>query len=375
MAEESLAESNIPYIVMHAGRRGSWLQGHEMIGEHDGEDGWHAITNTTAPKISVVMPVHNTRRKYLCEALESILSQTYQNFEILVVDDYSIPSVKETVNSYTDERIKYFRLDRRSGAAIARNYAIDRAEGEVIAFLDSDDISLPDRLEKQLNFLINNPNIGCIGTAVREIGKRQGAIAYNPNSDIPFKLLFTGCVLCQSSVMLRKSILGRNNLRYDPAYVPAEDYAFWLELIGYTQFAVLPEVLTLYRSHSANISHTCRELQVENSGLAQVNAIEKYCCVKLENKKMWQRFFGVQALSPKELDALLEGIKILMKNINNQGYAEKDIRDAFRSKIKKHFYKIRTVRGQYALLHSRLGSFFNFPLKWKLFCFITRGIL
>ena len=325
--------------------------------------------------ISVVMPVHNTKRKYFCEAIESILSQTYKNFELLVIDDCSIPSAKETVDCYTDERIKYFRLDRKSGAAIARNYAIDRAKGEVIAFLDSDDISLPDRLEKQLSFLINNPNIGCVGTTVREIGKRQGTIIYNPNSDIPFKLLFTGCVLCQSSVMLRKSILDRNNLRYDPAYVPAEDYALWLELIGHTQFAVLPEVLTLYRSHSANISHTCRELQLEKSGLAQVNAIEKYCCVKLGNKKIWQRFFSVQALSPKELDALLEDIKGLLKNLSHQGYTEKDLRNAFRSKVKKHFYKIRTVRGQYALLHSKLGSFFNFPLKWRLFCFITRGIL
>ena len=325
--------------------------------------------------ISVVMPVHSTEREYFCKAIESILSQTYKNLELLIVDDYSIPSAKETVDCYMDERIKYFRLDKRSGPAIARNHAIDRAKGDVIAFLDSDDISLPDRLEKQLSFLISNPNIGCVGTAVRKIGKRQGSIIYNPNSDIPFKLLFTGCVLCQSSVMLRKSVLGRNNLRYDPAYVPAEDYALWLELIGYTQFAVLPEVLTLYRDHSASISHTCRELQLEKSGIAQVNAIEKYCCVKLENKKIWQKFFSVQALSPKELDALLEDIKSLLKKLSHQGYTEKDLRNAFRSTIKKYFYKIRTVRGQYALLHSRLGSFFNFPLKWRLFCFITRGIL
>ena len=330
----------------------------------------------THPKISVVMPVYNTKEKYLRESVSSILSQSCKDFELLVIDDCSDICIAGIIKSYADNRIKYFRLDKRCGAAKARNYAIERATGEFIAFLDSDDISLPDRLEKQLDFFRKNPDVSCLGTAVKVIDKQKKLVTYNPNSErIVSELLFKGCVLCQSSIMLRRKLLERKELRYDSYYVPAEDYAFFLTLIGHARFALLPYVLTLYRRHSLSVSHTQHELQVRKSVLAQVNAIEKHCNLAFDNKKLWHRFFSESDLTRADLEELSNSFPMLLNSLIACGFQKVTLMEIFRNKLKKHYHKTRTFHGQWTLLHSNLGDFFNIPFCWRLFYFVTRGIL
>ena len=145
------------------------------------------------PKISVVMPVYNTKEEFFREAISGILLQSYRDFELLIVDDFSDTYIKDIVNSYEDKRIKYFRLNKNSGAAVARNYALERAVGTYIAFLDSDDFSAKDRFEKQVSFFIDNPEIGCLGTAVDVIGddaKDVNFIPYKTHFEIELNLIF-----------------------------------------------------------------------------------------------------------------------------------------------------------------------------------------
>ena len=129
-------------------------------------------------KVSVIMPVYNTREAYFREAIESVLNQSFKDFELLIVDDFSEPYIEKTVKSYKDERIKYHRLNKNSGASAARNFAIEQAQGEFIAFLDSDDISLENRLKHQLEYFEQNPQIGCLGTGVKGIGSEGDKIEF-----------------------------------------------------------------------------------------------------------------------------------------------------------------------------------------------------
>ncbi len=328
------------------------------------------------PLVSVVMPVFNTKAEYLREAVSSVLGQTLKKFELLVVDDCSEAYVGEIIRGYADERIRYFRLEENSGAAIARNYAIDRARGGMIAFLDSDDISLPERLEKQLSFLQQHPEIGLVGTFYCEIGQghRKRKESCVTDSQIKESLLFDRCVFCQSSVMLRKAVLEENSIRYDHQDVPAEDYALWLNLVGCTQFAIIPEVLTLYRIHPASASRTQSGVP-EKSFQAQVRVIEKYSKIELKDRALWEKLYTVRPFTEEELAAFSKCLPAVLDKLVEKGFSRENLVGAFKRKFKKHFYKARGIKRQWMLSHSALADFFRLPWSWRLFCFITRGIL
>lgn len=330
------------------------------------------------PKISVIMPVYNTKEEYFREAIESVLAQTFTDFELIIVDDCSEAYIGEVVKSYQDKRIKYFRLENNSGASAARNFAIEQAQGEFIAFLDSDDVSLENRFKHQLEYFEKNPQIGCLGTGVKGIGSDGEKVKFNIFSssfEIELFLIFKGCAFCQSSVMLKKSILMDNNIRYQTKYNPAEDYGLWLDLIGYAQFYVLPEVLTLYRFYPENISHRQKELQQQNSGLAQFNAFKKYCNTNFEHPETWFNFMSGNSLDKDELSELENKIPDLINALQLKGCPKKDLMYFFKKKFKKLYYRTRSISGQWALFNSNLNKFFKLSYRWRLFCFITRGIL
>ena len=123
-------------------------------------------------KISVIIAVYNTKEEYLREAIESILSQRYKDFELLIINDGSTNNVEEVVKSYTDERIRYFYQENK-GVAATRNLGLKEARGEYIAIMDSDDISLPERFEKQIKFLEENPEYSVVGSNAEIINKNK----------------------------------------------------------------------------------------------------------------------------------------------------------------------------------------------------------
>ncbi|WP_298302676.1 glycosyltransferase family A protein [Flavobacterium sp.] len=215
------------------------------------------MNNATLPEISVVMPVYNAE-KYLNEAIDSVLNQTYSNFELIILNDKSTDSSKAIIESYLakDSRIVFINKETNVGPANLRNEGFDLARGTYIALLDADDIAKPTRFEKQIAVLKNNSEIGICGTWFTTFGdKEKSKVIQHPEMHNQIKVNFLiDCTIGNSTAFFRKEILG--DIRYDKEYVPVEDYHLWSRLIVKTQFYIIQESLVDYRIHDSNISQT-----------------------------------------------------------------------------------------------------------------------
>lgn len=210
------------------------------------------------PKITVIMPVYNGEL-FLEEAIDSVLNQTFKDFILLIINDASTDGTQKIINKYSniDKRISYFKNDINLGIAKSRNIAIDSTKTELIAFLDADDKIVSTRFEKQIHFLKNNPKIGVCGSWYTYFGNKSKVIDHNESHEEIKIDLLSHCSIQNSSVMLRKSILG--DLRFDEDMIVAEDYSLWSQLIAKTKFHNIQESLVFYRWHEKNISKTERD--------------------------------------------------------------------------------------------------------------------
>ncbi len=206
------------------------------------------------PKVSVLMPIWNTQEEHLREAMESILNQTYRDFEFLILNDSpDNTKLDEIVASYADPRIRYARNEKNVGITPSRNKLLQMAQGEYIAIFDHDDISEPQRLERQVAYLDAHPEVGVLGAGVREFP--SGKEVHYPENDAEIRMgLMWGCMITHSAAMVRRDLLVKNNICYEEYFSPSEDYALWCRLIPYTRFHNLPEVLFRYRFHANNTS-------------------------------------------------------------------------------------------------------------------------
>ncbi len=206
------------------------------------------------PKVSVCLAVYKTKPEYLRECIESILNQTFTDFEFLIVDD--CPEDKECekiIKSYNDNRIKYFRNEKNLGISGARNRLLDTATGEYIAVMDHDDISLPTRFEKQVAYLDTHPECGVVSCWYERFPNIKIKKKPEKNKQI-VKALKNSCPLLHPAAMIRKSVLVENHLKYEGEFSPSEDYALWCRLVGKTSFHNVPEILFRYRDHETNES-------------------------------------------------------------------------------------------------------------------------
>ena len=214
---------------------------------------------TKTPKISVLMPVYNTQEDYLREAIESILSQSFADFEFIIINDGSTNNAEDVIMSYKDARIRYYKQENK-GLSITRNRLLDLAQGEYVALMDSDDISLPERLQKQNEVLDSQPQIGVVSAWLEYFQNRQGLNCRMENPRL-LDLYFKGSLISHPCVMMRKSVLDAHNLRYDEKYPPAEDFELWSRALQYTQAYNIQTVLLRYRWHGNNISATQSQRQ------------------------------------------------------------------------------------------------------------------
>ena len=218
------------------------------------------------PKVSVLMPVYKTKEAYLREAIESILNQSFTDFEFLILDDCPEDNRENIVKSYHDARIKYSKNEHNLGITPSRNKLIGMAKGEYLAVFDHDDISLPERLEKEVAYLDAHPEVGVVSCKIKNM--MRGTYSECLENDHEIKLaLMSVCAISHSAAMIRKSVLTKNNVRYEEEYSPAEDYALWARLLGVTKFHNLPEVLFHYRDHENNTTHHQAE-KMKNAGFA-----------------------------------------------------------------------------------------------------------
>ncbi len=164
------------------------------------------------PKVSVLMPVYKTKEGYLRQAIESILNQTFTDFEFLILDDCPEDDHEFVIKSYQDSRIKYYKNERNLGISESLNKLIDMAKGEYLTVFDYDDISLPERLEKEAAYLNEHLEIGVVGCKGQRIS--NGKESKNPTNDHEIKVaLMRNCAVIHPSSMIRKSVLFNNHIR------------------------------------------------------------------------------------------------------------------------------------------------------------------
>lgn len=207
------------------------------------------------PKVSVLMPIYKTKEEHLREAIDSILSQTFEDFEFLILDDCPEDNREEIVKSYNDKRIKYIKNEHNLGITPSRNKLIDMAKGEYLAVMDHDDISLPKRFEKQVAYLDANPSVGVVGCWYTTLISHQTMVYPTEHPEIVSGIINGCCYILHPASMIRKSVLIENKICYEEKFSPAEDFMLWGRLIEFTNFYNIPDFLFLYRDHSENTSH------------------------------------------------------------------------------------------------------------------------
>lgn len=218
--------------------------------------------NLETPLVSVVMPVYNGAL-YVGEAVESILNQSYSNFEFLIFNDGSTDQTCTILASFSDPRIKIFNFENNQGYVDHLNQGILLAKGKYIARMDADDISLPTRLEEQVKFFEENPDYGVLGTSAKSLGKSTAMIIRpREHQEILTHLLFYTTII-HPSVMYRAALLRKHQIYYSKKHELTEDYEIFLKLSKLTKLANLPGILMRYRIHSMNISKLYFESQMQ----------------------------------------------------------------------------------------------------------------
>ncbi len=204
--------------------------------------------------ITVLLPVYNGER-YLQETIQSLLAQTYTNFELLIVDDGSTDSSLEIIESFADDRIKILKNKERLKLSGALNRGMKEAKGKYIARMDADDIAFPDRLQRQFEYMEQHPDVGMCGTAIEIFGevKTRNDIYPKTAEEIKAYALFD-CPFCHPTVMMRRDLFIKHDLWYDGTYYPTEDYELWTRAIDLFPTVNLDEVLLRYRVHDKSMT-------------------------------------------------------------------------------------------------------------------------
>ena len=220
------------------------------------------------------MPVYNGF-KYLDEAMKSILNQTFQNFEFIIIDDGSTDDSVKIIKSYDDNRIRLVENKNNLGQSETLNIGLNIAKGKYIARMDQDDISMPERLERQSEFMEDNPQIGVCGTWIQLIGKYNGIAELETEDDLIKIKLLTNQNLAHPSVMIRKQILENYKLSYSISYTVAQDYDLWVRMFDHCSFANLPEPLLKLRMHDNQYSKIMWEQNNAETNRILTNLLNK----------------------------------------------------------------------------------------------------
>ena len=231
------------------------------------------------PKVSVVMPVYSSE-KYVGEAIESILAQTYNDFELIVIDDCSKDSSAKIIEKYTnDSRVHFIKNETNQGFLYGLNKGIELAKGEYIARLDDDDVCYPTRLEKQIEYLDKNRDVVLVGTHIdllkngKYIAKEKAPI--NEKNEIKFSLPFGNYLIAHSSFMMRKEVLIKNNIVYEK-FVQTPDYNMLCNMSRVGDLYCLDEPLCAWRIHEAQSTQIrTRKMKQYEDDLTKHDHIEK----------------------------------------------------------------------------------------------------
>lgn len=207
------------------------------------------------------MPTYNCEL-YVAEAIDSILGQTFDDFEFIIIDDCSTDKTLQIIESYNDDRIKIVVKKENSGYTNSLNYGLQIAKGKYIARMDGDDISLPTRFEKQVAFLEANDDVVLCGSAYETLHDNFYIAIPESNDEIKVGMLHE-CKIGHPTVMMRALFLKEHQLTYNTMMEPAEDYDLWIRMIHLGKFHNLQESLLKYRVHQNQVSSQRNQIQID----------------------------------------------------------------------------------------------------------------
>lgn len=237
-----------------------------------------ASASGSEPFVSVLMAAYAEESSWLREAIESILDQTYKNFEfIIILDNPNNNVLKSLLEKYAviDSRIKFHINSENIGLTRSLNVGLKKCKGSYIVRMDGDDFSIKNRLEKQVLFMENNPNIGVCGTWAEYFGLKNGIQRKEQDNTILKRSMLDVSPFIHPSVIIRKSVLDTNNIEYNINWKFTQDKRLWFDLENVTQFANIPEVLLKYRVSKAQISNR-NIVQKELSWAIKMLIIKQY---------------------------------------------------------------------------------------------------
>jgi len=265
------------------------------------------------------------------ETVESILTQTLQNFELIIINDGSTDTTGAILRGFTDARLRVLHNAQNTGLAYSLNRGLNTAQGKYLARIDAGDLAVPERLEKQVRFLEQHPEVGILGsgyTWINDAGQEYGS-KRNPPRDLEIRWasLFKNPFF-HPTVMLRRDVLSEHQLSYDPTFLAAQDYELWTRLLQHTHGANLDDLLLAYRQNQESITSAHRHLQLENHDIIALRTIQQqfpeFRISQEQVTQLRETFVGrlqpVQA--PKRQQTVLTPLYLDLLQVFCQKYAE-----------------------------------------------------
>lgn len=279
-------------------------------------------------KVSVLMCAYNGQ-KDIKEAIDSILNQTFTDFEFIIINDCSTDNSAEIINSYTDNRIKLLTNETNLGLAASLNVGLKEAKGEYIVRMDSDDISLPNRLQTQVDFMDAHPNIGVCGSWIKVFGDANYFWRPKANADyLRCKLLFN-TPLPHPTWIIRHSIIKQHNLYYSQTMRRAQDYDYLIRISSHAQLGCIQQCLLNYR-----YEFVTRKPENHNEALKNIFAVRKQLLEKLgvtftEEEHQLHHLLSESKFKSPELSPIKVGkwlTKLLKANAQSKVYNHTKLR-------------------------------------------------
>lgn len=283
------------------------------------------------PRVTVLMPTYNVA-PWVDEAIQSVLNQTYKDFDLLVVDDASSDDTLAHVRAINDPRIRIAAFPDNVGLADNLNRGLDLIDTELVARMDGDDIAEPDWLETGIRVLDSHPEVGVCSFGFRFFGAKTSLVRFpEGNEDSKAQMLF-GCTVIVP--VLRRSVFEDHNFRYSTAAFPAEDYMMWSDVYRVTQVYNVQRTLFHYRTHETQISTSKRQEQIEKSNAVRLRMLDWLNDSFTEDEKRY--FLDVFVPCVVEGKTSVEELKHfadLLVSRNTQGHYDNE---ALRRKFQSH---------------------------------------
>ncbi|MDO4303796.1 MAG: glycosyltransferase family 2 protein [Bacillota bacterium] len=292
-------------------------------------------------KVSIILCFYNEER-YLQKAIDSVLAQTYHNFELIIINDGSTDGSDAIIKKYTDDRIIYKINTENRRLAYSRNRGLELATGDYIGFFDGDDIMLPDKMEKQVKYLKEHADVTLLSGGYKYMDAQGNveeefiAPRYVSDEQIRAYMLYGNCIACAGAALFRREILERQEIRFNEKNLASEDYRFWIDMMPYARFANVNECFFYYR-----VNHGSKAMDIVNQDRTAYDA---------EIRELLKHAWSARGFTLEESDfTFMHSYFYKRKKIWKPGTVYQGIKTY--KKIKKQLCTLKLPEGKLILLY------------------------